>query len=310
MSRKELAFFSAILLILGAGWGITSPLSKIAVSTGYQHFGLIFWQMVVGALCMAVIQALRGRARLPLRARALKVYVIIALIGSVIPNTASYQAIAHLPAGVMSVLLSTIPMLAFPIALALGVERFSALRLAGLGLGFAGVMLLVLPDASLPEAAMLAWIPVAMIPALFYAFEGNYVARWGTEGLDAIEVLYGASIVGALIALPLALGAGQFITPLKPWGAPDWALVASSAIHVMVYAGYVWLVGRAGPVFAVQVSYLVTGFGVIWAMLILSETYSPWFWAAMALILLGVCLVQPRRAETLEAGPAMGETGR
>ena len=28
------------------------------------------------------------------------------------------------------------------------------------------------------------------------------------------------------------------------------------------------MVGRAGPIFAVQISYLVTGFGVFWAMLI------------------------------------------
>jgi drug/metabolite transporter (DMT)-like permease len=40
----------------------------------------------------------------------------------------------------------------------------------------------------------------------------------------------------------------------------------------VVYAGYVWLVGRAGAVFAAQVAYLVTLFGVFWAMLILGET--------------------------------------
>ena len=42
MSRRELVFFTGVLLIMGAGWGLTQPLSKIAVSTGYRHFGLIF----------------------------------------------------------------------------------------------------------------------------------------------------------------------------------------------------------------------------------------------------------------------------
>ena len=49
--------------------------------------------------------------------------------------------------------------------------------------------------------------------------------------------------------------------------------MAGAAIHVTVYCSYVWMVGRAGAIFAVQVSYLVTCFGVFWAMLILGERF-------------------------------------
>ena len=56
------------------------------------------------------------------------------------------------------------------------------------------------------------------------------------------------------------------------------------------------MVGRAGPVFTGQVSYLVTGFGVLWAMLLLGERYSLWIWAAMGLMAIGLLLVQPRLA--------------
>jgi drug/metabolite transporter (DMT)-like permease len=309
VTRRDQAFFSFVLLMLGAGWGITQPLTKIAVSTGYGHFGLIFWQLVVGALAMGFIAVLRG-TRMPFTRPALKIYVIIAIIGTVIPNSASYQAIAHLPSGVISILLSLIPMIAFPMALGLGLERFSLRRFAGLFAGLVGVSLLILPKASLPDPAMLAWMPVALVSSFFYAFEGNYVAKWGTEGLDAIQVMFGASLIGGVIVLPLALGSNQFISPFRIWGAPEWALVASSLIHVLVYAGYVWLVGRAGPVFSVQVSYLVTGFGVTWAMLILGETYSPYIWAALGMVLCGVFLVQPRREDALAGSPAMGDTGR
>lgn len=288
--------FIAVLLFLGAGWGITTPLSKIAVSTGYQHFGLIFWQMVIGALAMLALMRITGR-RLPWTPAALRIYLIIALIGTVLPNSASYQAITHLPAGMVSVLLSLTPMIAFPIALSMRLERFNPLRFLGLAFGLAGVLVLVLPEASLPDAAMWLWVPVALIAPAFYAFEGNYVARWGTAGLDAVQVLGGASVVGSALSLPLALGSGQFIWPAQGIGAPEWALGAASVIHVAVYASYVWLVGRAGPVFAVQVSYLVTGFGVFWAMLILGESYGTYFWLAMGLVLSGVVLVQPRSTD-------------
>ena len=301
MTPREGLFFTAILIVVGAGWGMTQPLSKIAVSTGHGQFGLIFWQLAIGAAILAVVSLVRGKG-LPMRRDALVLCAIIALIGTVIPNSTSYQAIRHLPSGVMSILLSLIPMIAFPMSLLMGTERFSPRRLLGLLAGLAGVLLLVVPEASLPDRDMLIWIPLALVAPCFYAFEGNFVARWGTAGLDAVRVLFGASLIGAVIAVPLALGSGQFISPLGPYGAPEWALIASSLIHVVVYSSYVWLVGRAGPVFAVQVSYLVTGFGVLWAMVMLGESYSPYIWAALGLVLAGVALVQPRRNRPVAPG--------
>ena len=184
-------------------------------------------------------------------------------------------------------------MFAYPIALALGNERFSSLRFGGLVLGLVGVMLIVAPEGSLPDRAMILFVPLAMIAPFFYGLEGNVIARWGMAGLSPIDVLFGATLVAAA----LALATGQFIVPRAPLGAPELALIASSLINVVVYTAYVWLVARAGPVFAVQVSYLVTGFGVLWAILLLGEGYSGWVWSAMAVMLAGMFLVQPRPRE-------------
>ena len=118
MTRRETAFCLAMLIVLGGAWGMTMPLTKIAVSTGYKHFGLLFWQMAIGVVVMSAIALLRG-TRLPMGVPQVRIYVLIALIGSVLPNTASYQAAVHLPSGVMSILLSMIPMWAFPIAVLL-----------------------------------------------------------------------------------------------------------------------------------------------------------------------------------------------
>ncbi len=299
---KDRLFLIFCLAVMGAGWGATQPLAKIAVSESYRHIGLVFWQLAIGAIVMGVIQTMRGR-RLTISRPALQIYVLIAMIGTILPNSASYEAARHLPAGVVSILLSLVPLFAFPFAILMGNERFQWVRFGGLALGLCGVLLIVGPETSLPERAMIVFIPIALIAPLFYGLEGNVVARWGTAGLDPVEVLYGASVVGALIALPVAVVSGQFIDPRPPWGQPDFALMISSIIHVLVYTAYVWMVGRAGPVFAVQVSYLVTGFGVGWAMLILEESYSVWVWGAMGVILTGVFLVQPSpRAALVELG--------
>ena len=303
--KTSLALF-LVLALMGAGWGMTQPLAKIAVSQGYRAFGLIFWQLAIGAMALGAILRLQGH-HIRWDTSALRIYVIIALIGTVLPNSASFEAARHLPSGLISILLSLVPMFAFPIALALGVETFSRKRFFGLLLGLIGVLIIVAPDTSLPERAMILFIPVALIAPAFYALEGNVVARWGTAGLSPVEVLFGASLVGLVLATPLTIFTSTFINPFVAWGAPEWALLASSLIHVSVYTTYVWLVGRAGPVFAVQVSYLVTGFGVLWAILMLGESYSGWIWAAMLIILVGVFLVQPRPRDGLEGQDQTGQ---
>ena len=307
MARQSVLLF-VILAFMGAGWGLTQPLSKIAVSDGYRHVGLIFWQMAIGAIILAVVQILR-RKRLRLDRPALQVYLLIAFVGTLLPNTATYEAIRHLPSGLISIFLALVPMFAFPIALAMGNEHFEVKRFLGLCLGLLGVLLIVGPEASLPDRALILFVPLALIAPFFYGFEGNAVAKWGTAGLDPVEVLFGASLIGVILAFPVALTSGTFIDPRFPWSAPDWAILASGLIHVVVYCGYVWMVGRAGPVFAVQVSYLVTGFGVFWAMLILGERFSGWVWAAMGVMMLGMFLVQPRiHAKDLEATEETGQS--
>ncbi|MCB1333050.1 MAG: DMT family transporter [Roseivivax sp.] len=295
------------LAVSGAAWGATQPLNRIVVSEGYRHFGILFWTSTLGVVALALLCLARGRS-LPLRTGDLALYVVVALIGTVLPGISSYTAAIHLPAGLLSILLSSIPMLAFPIALAMGNDHFRWRRLLGLALGFAGVALLVLPEASLPDRAQAAWIPVALISSAFYALEGNVVARWGTRGLDPVQLLLGATIASMLITLPLAIATGQFIDPRGPWGAPDGAILASAVLHVVAYSLYLWLVGQAGSVFAVQVSYFVTLFGIVWAMTFLDERYTGYIWAALAMMLAGLFFVQPRPRGMLASDPPVGQS--
>ena len=71
------------LVVIGAGWGLTTPLSKIAVSEGYRHFGLIFWQLVITGTMLTVVTRLRGR-RVPVTWADFRVYLLIAVIGLVV----------------------------------------------------------------------------------------------------------------------------------------------------------------------------------------------------------------------------------
>ena len=279
------------LIAMGAGWGLTMPLAKFVVEAGRAPIVLIAWQTTIAALLLGGMLAVRGGVPRPTAAR-LRVWLLIVASGTVLPGLASYTAADHLPAGIMSILIATVAIMAFPMALALGTDRFAWGRLAGLLLGLLGISLIAAPGA-LPAASSLGGVALGLVAPALYAFEGNAVARWGTAGMDGVQTLFGASVLGVSVSLPIALSGGA---ALDGWGMPEWALLGMSVIHALTYASYVWLVGRAGATFAAQVSYLVTVFGILWSMILLGERYGPAIWVSVALVLLGVALVRPREA--------------
>jgi drug/metabolite transporter (DMT)-like permease len=163
------------------------------------------------------------------------------------------------------------------------------------------VALIVGPDAALPDPGMVGWIPIALIGPLLYAVESNFVARYGTAGMDPVQAMALTSLIGVGLTLPLALGSGQWIDPLAPWGAAEGAFALGAVVNVCAYAGYVWLAARTGAVFASQMSYIVTGSGLLWAAMLLGERPSAWVGLALVLLLGGLFLVAPReRAQAAE----------
>lgn len=294
-ARKAEGRWNSVVLVLGLGigWGFTQPLGKIAASTGYPPFGLLFWQSVFCVATLGGLSLLRGTG-MPLHRGALRFYVLIALLGTVIPNYTFYYSVARLPAGIMSIIISTVPLIALPIGLVLGSERLTWRRASGLMLGFAGVMMIVLPQSSLPERALLAFLPVAMIGPLFYALENTYVARMGLAGMDPLQAMFGTQVVALGLCVPAMGLTGQWTMLSLPPGAPEGALFVSSVLHALLYATFVWLAARTGAVFASQSSYVVTASGMVAAMVLLGERFSPWVIAAAAVMICGIALVKPR----------------
>ncbi len=180
------------------------------------------------------------------------------------------------------------------LALPLGIERPDPRRLFGLGLGVVAVGLIVLPQASLPEPGQAAWVALPVIVALAYAGENIYIAAARPPDIDALTILCGLSWGALILLTPVALVSDAWfdITRLGP---PEQAIVVISALHMGAYFGFIWLIGQAGPVFASQVAYVVTGSGVVLGMIVYAERHSPWIWAALALMFAGLALVKPKR---------------
>ena len=284
-----------VLVALGIIWGLTFPLTKMAVSTGHKAFGLIFWQLVFVAAALCIVSIVR-RVRPILNRRTLYYFLTIAMLGTIAPNSASYSAASHLPAGILGIIIASVPMFTLGIALTLRIERPSFMRSIGVLLGVGAVILLIAPETSLPDPEKAIFVLVALIAPLCYGAEGNYIATRAPPSMDPVVTLLGASVIGIAIAWPLALATGSWVDLFKTWERAEWALLASSMCHVVAYAGYIWLVGMTGAVFASQVAYVVTVSAVFLSSLVLNESYAGWVWSALVLMIAGLALVQPRGA--------------
>ena len=282
-----------ILILMGAAWGLSIPLTKITVSTGYGQFGLIFWQFVIAVIVLGFVLFLR-RKRPIFERKTIFLFIVLALLGTIFPNSASYVATYYLPASFIAILIATVPMFSFPMAMLMGLEKKDFRRISGLFIGLIGVIILTGPEASFPDRHLLIFIPLALLAPFFYAIEGNYVDKYGTAGQDPIQTFTGASILGTFLILPVTISTGQWIDPFQPWPIENYTHLASSCCHAFAYCAYVWLVSRAGAVFTAQVAYFVTAWGVAWSILILGEEASRYLWLSVAFMSFGMFLVLPR----------------
>jgi len=288
------------LAAVGLCWGTGQLLSKLATSTGHNAVGLAFWQTVIGVALFTAGLLATGR-RLPLGRREVAFYAVCGLVGTALPHTLSFTAIRHLPVGVQSIVVSLVPMMTLLLSLPLGLDRAQPIRMLGLAMGLVAVVMIVAPGSSLPEPGQAGWVLLLVLVPLSYAVENVVIARARPRNMDSLTVMCGLTWGALFLVTPAMLAADGWVA-LWPVGMAELSLVGTSILHVLAYFGLVWLIGRAGPVFASQVSYVVTGTGVALGMLVLGERHSLWVWAALALMVAGLALVKPRRTGDAEGG--------
>ncbi|MEL6236889.1 MAG: DMT family transporter [Pseudomonadota bacterium] len=283
------------LALIGLAWGLTQPLSRMAMSTGHHPMGVAFLNALICLLALSLLLLLRRR-RLPISRRHLIFYLICGFLGTALPNALSFRAFVELPVGVLSIIIACVPMATLLLAWGAGVERPEARRLVGLGLGLAAIAAIALPETSLPDPTKAVFILLPAVVVLSYAAETVFIAARRPAGLDALTILTGLFLGAVMLLLPLTALLGAWVRPW-PAGAAELSILGISLLHIFAYGGFVWLIGKAGPVFASQVGYIVTITGVLGGILVFGERHSAWIWAALVLMFAGLTLVRPRKRD-------------
>lgn len=283
-----------LLLVMGVLWGATFSLAKIAADGGGHPLGINYWQSLIGAAVLTTVILVTGR-KLPMKRENIGFYAACGLLGSVIPGVLFFYAASRVSPGVLSITVATVPLLTFVAAAALGVEKFQVGRILGVVFGGLSILLLVGPEESLPDPSAVPWVLAALVAALCYSAENMVVALRMPAGASAVTVTGGLFIAASVIMTPLVVWTGAFVPLAWPWGPVEWAIVGMAGISVTAYSMFIFLITHAGPVFASQTAYVVTFSGVFWGVVIFDEQHSLWIWASLAIMLVALTLVRPRK---------------
>lgn len=302
-SPRGRAWAWLLLLFMGVLWGATFSLAKIAADGGGHPLGINFWQSAIGAFYL-IILALVTRRKLPVKRGHIQFYVVCGLLGSVIPGVVFFYAASRVSPGVLSITVATVPLMTFAAAAAVGLEKFQIGRVLGVIFGVLSIILLVGPEESLPDPTAVPWVLAALAAAACYAAENLVVALRMPAGASAFTVAGGMFIAATAIMTPLVISTGAFVPLAWPWGPVEWAIVGMASISVIAYSLFIYLIVHAGPVFASQTAYVVTFSGVFWGVVIFGERHSMWIWVSLAVMLVALMLVTPRKKE-----PDKNETG-
>ncbi|MEM6973918.1 MAG: DMT family transporter [Pseudomonadota bacterium] len=280
---------------VGLSWGLTQIFMKGAMAGGFHPVGAALWQAGVGAAVTAAAIWLT-RTPLPRTPRHLGFYAVCGLLGTALPASLAFAAIVHLPVGVQALMISTVPLMTVALALPLGLESVTARRLGGVALGFLGIAMIILPEASLPGAGQAFWIALPAMTALSYATENVVIDRFRPADTGTLAIGCGLLWSATAMLLPVVLILDLPVLPGEIASRAMLDMIAVTILNIAAYLGFVWLIGRAGPIFSSQVGYIVTATGVITGIVFLCESHAWTVWLAMALLFAGIALVSPRRA--------------
>lgn len=288
--NNQSAISLSLLLLLGFIWGTGYSIARFAMTNGVSPLGYGFWQSFGPAILLTFI-CFKNKSSMKMSVSHLRYYFICGLTGIVIPNTNMYFAAPHLPAGILAVIVNTVPIVAYPMAIAARVESFHWMRFCGVCLALTGLMLIVLPKTSLPSPEVMPWVISALLTPLSFAFCSVYISRYRPAHSNSISISAGTLIASSLMILPLVLSSKSFYMLHLPFSLSDKVILLEIILSSIGYILFFQLIKIAGPVYYSLVDTIVSLTGLMWGYFLFHEKLNQWTGSAVLFILFALILV-------------------
>lgn len=290
--RRRATSWPARLVLLGAIWGMSFVLIKIG-NRGFTPVQLSFGRMLFGLLALAPV-VLAQRGRLPRDARTWAHLGVAAVLVNSAPFTLFAIGEEHVSSVLAGIWNGTTPLFVLVVVLlTLPDERPTRERALGLGIGFAGVLVVLGAWRGIGHGE-LAGSAACLAAAILYGVGFPYLRRYlATGGLTVPVLAFGQLAMGTLqLALILPFAGGL------PSGLPAGPLAAVAALGAagtgVAYLLNYSIIRDAGATSASTVTYLVPVFATVAGVSLLGEPLSWNEPVGGLLVLLGVAASQAR----------------
>ena len=309
LRQSKLLLPTVLLLLGGISYGSLFTANKIAIDAGFPFIAYSFWQALFAGVVTLALAAVFSR--LPsLRRENLRVFALVAVFGFLGPLLVVTYVADRLPPAVLTLCAALIPAATYSLTLVLRFDRFRWLSVAGVLMGFGGILLIVVPTGSLPVAGAWVWVLFSLLMPLSAAVNNVAGARFSPVGVSAFALCGGMMITAALLLLIVMLAQGEVFLPTDAASSGLWGLLWATAGQAITYSCFFEIVRRAGALFFAQLNYVVVAAGIFWASIFFGTALSYWVWAAVAVLVLSLVLINAGTARGLREQAARYEAQR
>jgi drug/metabolite transporter (DMT)-like permease len=281
-----------------AAFGAMAIFGKLAYEAGVTVMTVLVVRFVFGAGILGAIGVHRRRGPL-LRGRLLVAALALGGIGYAAQAGLYFAALTRVDASVVALLLYTFPAFVTLGAVALGRDRLDRVRVASLGLAFAGLVLVLLVDApgELDPLGVACALAAAGVYTIYILASETVLER--TEPLTlAACVCAGGAITYTLAGL--VSGKADFgFEPIGWLWLAGIVLISTVLAIVLFFAG----LGMVGPSRASIISTVEPLVTVVLAMIVFGEHLAATQLAGGALVLASVVLLQTLGGDPEPPGP-------
>ncbi|HDY83868.1 MAG TPA: DMT family transporter [Halieaceae bacterium] len=298
MQRPRLIHWS-MLGFLSMAWGFAFYLIAVGLES-FSPLTVVNIRLIIGATTLYVIMCWQGYS-LPPPGRWWVRFAVLAVTGNLIPFTLISWGETRISSAQTGLLMALMPISTMVLAhFFVHDDTLTPRRLAGVVIGFMGVVVLVGGDAlaGMGGGTLIAQIAV-LIATVAYAVNAVYTKR--IPAINTLVVATGSLIIGALMLLPFTLYIDQPVLP----DASMSSLVATGLLGVVSTGLATWVYFRVvtdcGPAFLSIINYIIPAIALAAGVIFLGESVVPSQFLGLIFVLIGIAMTQNR-------GPVKYET--
>ena len=279
----------ALIIGLGAVWGCSFLFNAILIRE-ISPLWVSAGRVTIGALiCWAYFIA--TRRSLPKDRRIYPQLLLLGILNYAIPFALFPFAEQHVASSIIGVINGMTPMTTVIVSqLWPGGEKATGNKVAGVIIGLLGAALLASPSFGAGSTEIVALL-AALIATLCYALTLNYARRF--KGVDSATVASSSLTGAAIVMIPIALifSGVPVITRPETWGALfGIGIFSTSFSFLLVY----WLLPRVGATNLSLNTFITPISAILLGVLILHESLVPLQVAGIAMIFLGLVVIDGR----------------